>query len=133
MIVWNEMWLTLTTLSITNIDYINAHATSTPAGDVAELEAIKTIFTDAVPYVSSTKSLTGHGLGCAGVNESIFSLLMMENNFISASANIEQLDEKAEGVPIVIERIDNIELKNIMSNSFGFGGTNATLVYKKHE
>ncbi len=116
-----------------NIDYINAHATSTPAGDVAELDAIKTIFTENIPRVSSTKSLTGHGLGCAGVNESIFSLLMMENNFISASANIEQLDEKAEGIPVAIERIDDIELKNIMSNSFGFGGTNATLVFQKYE
>ncbi len=117
----------------TTIDYINAHATSTPAGDVAELGAIKTIFTDNIPKISSTKSLTGHGLGCAGVNESIFSLLMMEEDFISASANIETLDEAALDMPIVIERIDNAGLKTVMSNSFGFGGTNATLTFQKYQ
>lgn len=117
----------------TTIDYINAHATSTPVGDIAELDAIKTLFNDSVPTVSSTKSLTGHGLGAAGVNEAIYSLLMMEHDFISASANIEELDEQARQVPIALERIDNAGLKTIMSNSFGFGGTNATLTLQKHD
>ncbi len=115
----------------TKIDYINAHATSTPVGDIAELEAIKTLFGDTLPVVSSTKSLTGHGLGAAGANEAIYSLLMMENDFISASANIDELDEQARDVPIARERIDNAGLKTIMSNSFGFGGTNATLTFQK--
>ncbi len=115
----------------TTIDYINAHATSTPAGDVAELGAIKTLFGDNLPAISSTKSLTGHGLGAAGVNEAIYSLLMMEHNFISASANIDVLDTAANGMPIVRERIDNAEIKTVMSNSFGFGGTNATLTLQK--
>jgi len=115
----------------THIDYINAHATSTPVGDMAELESIKTLFADQLPTVSSTKSLTGHGLGAAGVNEAIYSLLMMEHDFIAASANIETLDEKAHPVPIAMERIDNAGLKTVMSNSFGFGGTNATLTLKK--
>lgn len=115
----------------TTVDYINAHATSTPAGDVAELSAVKTLFKDKLPVVSSTKSLTGHGLGAAGVNEAIYTLLMMENNFISASANIDELDEDAKDVPIATERIDNAELKTVMSNSFGFGGTNATLTLQK--
>jgi 3-oxoacyl-[acyl-carrier-protein] synthase-1 len=115
----------------THIDYINAHATSTPVGDMAELESIKTLFADQLPTVSSTKSLTGHGLGAAGVNEAIYSLLMMEHDFIAASANIETLDEKAHPVPIAMERIDNAGLKTIMSNSFGFGGTNATLTLQK--
>ncbi len=114
-----------------DIDYINAHATSTPAGDVVELNTIKTLFKDTLPKVNSTKSLTGHGLGCAGVNEAIFSLLMMQENFIAASANIENLDDAAEDLPIVLDRIDNIELNAVMSNSFGFGGTNATLVFQK--
>ena len=114
------------------IDYINAHATSTPAGDVAELSAIKTIFTEKIPAISSTKSLTGHGLGCAGVNESIYTLLMMENDFIAASANIDELDPEAEGMPIVRERIDSAGIQTAMSNSFGFGGTNATLTFNKY-
>ncbi|MDX1519514.1 MAG: beta-ketoacyl synthase N-terminal-like domain-containing protein, partial [Gammaproteobacteria bacterium] len=91
----------------TRIDYINAHATSTPAGDIAELEAIKTLFNGSLPIVSSTKSLTGHGLGAAGVNEAIYSLLMMEHDFVSASANIDHLDEQAKPVPVALERIDN--------------------------
>ncbi|MCK5189786.1 MAG: beta-ketoacyl-ACP synthase I [Methylococcales bacterium] len=115
------------------IDYINAHGTSTPVGDTRELEALRAVFgDDNVPAVSSTKSLTGHALGAAGVNESIYSLLMMEENFLSASANINQLDPGAEGIPIVRERQDNVTLNTIMSNSFGFGGTNATLIFQRY-
>jgi 3-oxoacyl-[acyl-carrier-protein] synthase I len=114
------------------IDYINAHGTSTPVGDTKELEALRTVFgNDNVPYVSSTKSLTGHALGAAGVNEAIYSLLMMENNFLSVSANIADLDPGAAGIPIVRERQDNVTLNTIMSNSFGFGGTNATLIFQR--
>ena len=115
------------------IDYINAHGTSTPVGDTRELEALRSVFgNDNVPWVSSTKSLTGHALGAAGVNEAIYSLLMMEENFLSASANITELDEGAAGIPIVRERQDNITLNTIMSNSFGFGGTNATLIFQRY-
>ncbi|MFK5951112.1 MAG: beta-ketoacyl-ACP synthase I [Methylococcales bacterium] len=114
------------------IDYINAHGTSTPVGDTRELEALRTVFGENVPRVSSTKSLTGHALGAAGVNESIYSLLMMQENFLSASANIKQLDPGAEGIPIVRERQDNVTLNTIMSNSFGFGGTNATLIFQRY-
>ena len=115
------------------IDYINAHGTSTPVGDVAELRAVKATFGADVPRISSTKSLSGHSLGAAGVQEAIYCLLMQQNNFIAASANIETLDDEAEGLPVVRERIDNVELKRVMSNSFGFGGTNATLVFQKLE
>ncbi|MGZ8188139.1 MAG: beta-ketoacyl-ACP synthase I [Methylosarcina sp.] len=115
------------------IDYINAHGTSTPVGDTKELEALRTVFgPNQVPWVSSTKSLTGHALGAAGVNEAIYSLLMMEENFLSASANITHLDPVAEGIPIVRERQDNVTLNTIMSNSFGFGGTNATLIFERY-
>lgn len=115
------------------IDYINAHGTSTPVGDTKELEALRTVFgADNVPWVSSTKSLTGHALGAAGVNEAIYSLLMMENNFLSVSANITDLDPGAEGIPLVRQRQDNVTLNTIMSNSFGFGGTNATLVFQRY-
>ena len=115
------------------IDYINAHGTSTSVGDTKELEALRTVFgADNVPKVSSTKSLTGHALGAAGVNEAIYSLLMMEENFLSASANITELDPGAEGIPIVREREDNVTLTTIMSNSFGFGGTNATLIFQRY-
>ena len=113
------------------IDYINAHGTSTPVGDLAELGAIKAAFGDDMPMVGSTKSLSGHSLGAAGVQEAIYSLLMMENDFIEASANVDNLDPEAEGVPIIRERKDNAGLKTIMSNSFGFGGTNACLVFEK--
>jgi len=113
------------------INYINAHGTSTPAGDIRELEAIKTVFGDDMPHIASTKSLTGHALGAAGVNEAIYSLIMQEEGFIAASANIEELDPEAEGYPIVRERIDNAEFDCVMSNSFGFGGTNASLIFKK--
>jgi len=115
------------------IDYVNAHGTSTPVGDIKELEALKEVFGSDIPPVSSTKSLTGHALGAAGVNEAIYSLLMMQNNFICASANIQNLDPAAEGFPVVRERVDNADLKCVMSNSFGFGGTNASLVFAKHE
>ena len=113
------------------IDYINAHGTSTPVGDLAELGAIKKTFGDKSPIVGSTKSLSGHSLGAAGVQEAIYSLLMMKNDFIAASANIDNLDPEADGIKIIRERKDNAGLKTIMSNSFGFGGTNACLVFEK--
>tara|TARA_R110000822_G_scaffold159476_34_gene299741 strand:+ start:20020 stop:21237 length:1218 start_codon:yes stop_codon:yes gene_type:complete len=115
-----------------SIDYINTHGTSTPVGDLAELKAIKDVFGDDAPPISSTKSLSGHGLGAAGVQEAIYSLLMMENDFICASANLETIDPEAADLPIVAKRIDNANLQRIMSNSFGFGGTNATLVLQKY-
>ncbi len=116
-----------------SIDYINAHGTSTPVGDTKELGALREVFGEGnVPWVSSTKSLTGHALGAAGVNEAIYSLLMMRDNFLSASANITQLDAGAAGIPIVRERQDNVKLNTIMSNSFGFGGTNATLIFQRY-
>ncbi|MDB9949842.1 beta-ketoacyl-ACP synthase I [Gammaproteobacteria bacterium] len=114
-----------------SIDYINTHGTSTPAGDVSELRAIKNVFGDAVPTLNSTKSLSGHSLGAAGAQEAIYSLLMMENDFIAASANVDTLDPEAEGLPIAVERINDIKLNRVMSNSFGFGGTNACLVFDK--
>ncbi len=113
------------------IDYINAHATSTPAGDITELQAIKTVFDGQIPAISATKSQTGHGLGAAGVNESIYSLLMLEHDFISASINIEELDEAAQSMPIMIKKKEQANLSTVMSNSFGFGGTNACLVFQK--
>ena len=113
------------------VDYINAHATSTPAGDTSELLAIKTVFGDKIPWINSTKALTGHGLGAAGVTEAIYSLLMMEKGFICISANLSNPDDAAQGMPIVRERIDNINIHTAMSNSFGFGGTNGTLVFQK--
>jgi len=115
------------------IDYINSHGTSTPAGDIQELKAMKQTFGDDMPPVSSTKSLTGHSLGATGAQEAIYSILMQQNNFICASANIEELDSEAAGMPVVTERRDNVELKRVMSNSFGFGGTNSTLVFDKYE
>lgn len=115
-----------------DIDYINAHATSTPAGDITELNAIKEVFASkSLPVVSATKSQTGHALGAAGVNEAIYSLLMLENDFIAKSMNVSDLDPGAEGMSIALERKDNAGLNTIMSNSFGFGGTNATLVFQK--
>jgi 3-oxoacyl-[acyl-carrier-protein] synthase-1 len=114
------------------VDYINAHGTSTPAGDMKELEAIRAAFGDEIPWVSSTKSLTGHALGAAGVNEAIYSLLMMQHNFLAASANIENLDPAAEGMPILRETKSNVEINTILSNSFGFGGTNACLVFQRY-
>ena len=111
------------------IQYINAHGTSTPVGDIRELEAIKEVFGDNMPWISSTKSLSGHALGAAGVNESIYTLLMMQNGFISASANVCNRDQGADHYPIVTERKDSLELDTAMSNSFGFGGTNCSLVF----
>ena len=113
------------------VDYINSHGTSTPVGDVKELEAIKNVFKDNIPKISSTKSLTGHSLGATSVQEAVYCLLMMKNNFIAASAHIENMDEKAKDFPIVTEVEKNKELNSVMSNSFGFGGTNATLVFEK--
>ena len=115
------------------IDYINAHGTSTPVGDTKELEAVKEVFGNEIPNISSTKSLTGHALGAAGVHESIYSLLMMESDFISASANITEQDPGAAGMPIVREMKDHAGLNTVMSNSFGFGGTNACLVFSKYK
>jgi 3-oxoacyl-[acyl-carrier-protein] synthase-1 len=116
-----------------SIDYINSHGTSTPAGDIQELKAMKNTFGDEMPPVSSTKSLTGHSLGATGVQEAIYSLLMMENDFICASANIDELDEAAQGMPVVTTRKDNVKLDRVMSNSFGFGGTNSTLVFQRFD
>jgi 3-oxoacyl-[acyl-carrier-protein] synthase-1 len=115
------------------VDYINTHGTSTPVGDITELEAIRAVFGERVPPISSTKSLTGHAQGAAGVHEAIYSLLMMRENFIAASANIENLDPGAAGFPIVRDRRDNMRLNLVISNSFGFGGTNATLAFRRHD
>jgi 3-oxoacyl-[acyl-carrier-protein] synthase-1 len=120
-------------LGNTRIDYINAHGTSTPVGDTIELGAVREVFGEDLPHISSTKSLTGHAQGAAGVHEAIYSLLMLEHDFLSASANIEELDPGAEGVPLVRERIDNAKLNCVLSNSFGFGGTNASLAFKRYE
>ncbi len=113
-----------------SIDYINAHGTSTPVGDMKELQAIKEVFNSKIPLIGSTKSLSGHALGAAGVNESIYSLLMLENDFVAESVNIETLDEEAEGMPI-IRKTTQLKLNRILSNSFGFGGTNACLVFER--
>ncbi len=115
------------------VDYINAHGTSTPVGDMKELEAIIEVFGDDAPKISSTKSLTGHALGAAGVNEAIYSILMMQHNFIAASANIDNLDAGAEGLPIVRELETDLPLNTVLSNSFGFGGTNACLVFQRYQ
>ena len=114
------------------VDYINAHGTSTPVGDVAELKAISEVFADNCPSIGSTKSLSGHSLGAAGVHEAIYSLLMMQHDFTALSANIETLDEKAEGLPILVQGKDSGPT-TVLSNSFGFGGTNASLVLRKWE
>jgi len=113
------------------ISYINTHGTSTPAGDITELKAIKQTFGDRIPALSSTKALSGHALGAAGVHEAIYSLIMQRENFICPSANIENLDEGAEGYPVVRGVRENQNLEYVMSNSFGFGGTNGSLVFKK--
>jgi 3-oxoacyl-[acyl-carrier-protein] synthase I len=113
------------------VDYLNTHGTSTPVGDIRELEAIREVFGEATPAIGSTKSLAGHALGAAGVNEAIHALLMLQHDFIAASANIERLDPAAEGFDIVRERRDGARLDAVMSNSFGFGGTNATLVFRR--
>jgi|ERR1043165_3953951 3-oxoacyl-[acyl-carrier-protein] synthase-1 len=113
------------------IDYINPHATSTPIGDLKEIEAVRAVFGAKIPPISATKSLTGHSLGAAGVQEAIYSLLMMQNGFICESANIENLDPAFADIPIVRERRDNVQLNCVLSNSFGFGGTNASIVLKR--
>ncbi len=118
-------------LGNTKIDYINAHGTSTPVGDTIELAAVREVFGADMPRIASTKSLTGHAQGAAGVHEAIFSLLMLEHGFVAASANIETLDPEVEGAPIVRAREDNALLSCVMSNSFGFGGTNASLVFRR--
>ncbi len=115
------------------VDYINPHATSTPIGDTREIEALREVFGDDMPPLSATKSLTGHSLGATGAQEAIYSLLMMNNGFICESANIEELDPEFADVNIVRERRDNVQLDCVMSNSFGFGGTNATLVFKRYD
>ena len=113
------------------IDYINTHGTSTPVGDITELKAVQESFKDKIPKISSTKSLSGHPLGAASVHEAIYSLIMMKNNFIAASANINEIDDEAKNFPIVTKVEKNVTLNSVMSNSFGFGGTNATLVFEK--
>ncbi len=113
------------------IDYINTHGTSTPVGDITELKAIKEAFKDKIPKISSTKSLSGHPLGAASVHEAIYSLIMMKNNFIAASCNVNEMDESAQKFPIVTKVEKDVKLNSVMSNSFGFGGTNATLIFEK--
>ena len=115
------------------VTYVNTHGTSTPVGDVQELNALRTVFGDNVPDFNSTKSLTGHCLGGAGVMETIYSLLMLNNDFVAASANVETIEPEATGMPLVTTRKDNVTHKTVMSNSFGFGGTNATLAISKYE
>lgn len=114
------------------VDYINTHGTSTPVGDSKEIGAIREVFGSKIPHIQSTKSLTGHSLGAAGVQESIYGLLMMQEKFIGESAHITELDPEFEGVPVVRKRIDNAKIDTVLSNSFGFGGTNATLVFQRH-
>ncbi|WP_457153191.1 beta-ketoacyl-ACP synthase I [Mesorhizobium sp. P5_C1] len=116
----------------TPVDYINTHGTSTPVGDSKEMAAIREVFGQEMPYITSTKSLTGHSLGAAGVQESIYSILMMQGGFIGESAHIETLDPEFEGMPIVRKRIDNAKIDTVLSNSFGFGGTNATLIFQRY-
>jgi 3-oxoacyl-[acyl-carrier-protein] synthase-1 len=116
-----------------DVDYINTHGTSTPVGDSKEIGAIREVFGDKIPHIQSTKSLTGHSLGAAGVQESIYGLLMMQAGFIGESAHITELDPEFEGVPVVRKRIDNARIDTVLSNSFGFGGTNATLVFQRHQ
>jgi 3-oxoacyl-[acyl-carrier-protein] synthase-1 len=115
------------------VQYINAHGTGTPVGDIAELVAIKAVFGDKVPAISSSKSLSGHSLGAAGVHEAIYCLLMLEHDFMAASANIQTLDPGARGMPIVTTRQDQRGLRTVMSNSFGFGGANACLVFQQYQ
>ena len=113
------------------MDYINTHGTSTPVGDITELKAIGETFKEKIPKISSTKSLSGHPLGAASVHEAIYCLIMMKNNFIAGSANIGEIDEEAKKFPIVNKTEKEINLNAVMSNSFGFGGTNATLIFEK--
>ena len=127
-----SMEIAKSTIGDRKVTYINSHGTSTPAGDITELDAIREVFGNDIPPISATKSMTGHSLGATGAQEAIYSLLMMEHNFIAPSINIEDLDEGAEGFPIARTRIDNVDHDTILSNSFGFGGTNATLAISKY-
>ncbi|MBI1330767.1 MAG: beta-ketoacyl-ACP synthase I [Alphaproteobacteria bacterium] len=115
------------------IDYVNAHGTSTPVGDVTEIAAMREVFGDAMPYINSTKSLTGHSLGATGAQEAIYSILQMNGGFIAESANIEEIDPEVADAPIVRKRMDNMKVERALSNSFGFGGTNATLVFQRYD
>ena len=127
------MRLALSSLNGRKVNYINAHGTSTPAGDVTEIQAVRNVFAkEKQPLVASTKSLTGHSLGAAGVQEAIYSLIMMENNFISASANVFNLDEGINSNEVATGLVEGIELDTVLSNSFGFGGTNASLALSKY-
>ncbi len=125
------MGLARATIGDTRVDYVNAHGTATPVGDIIELNAIREVFGDDLPRVSSTKSLTGHSQGAAGVQESIYSLLMLHNDFLTKSVNVFNPDEGVGDYPLVLENVENAGLNCVMSNSFGFGGTNASLVFKK--
>lgn len=117
-----------------NVTYINTHGTSTPVGDIGEIDAIREVFKDKdTPHISATKSMTGHSLGATGAQEAIYSILMMENSFVAPSINIETLDEGAQGMPIATSRVDNVDFDTILSNSFGFGGTNCTLAMSKYK
>ncbi len=127
------MRMAMQNLNGDKIDYINPHATSTPIGDLKEIEAIREVFGEDIPPISATKSLTGHSLGAAGAQEAIYSLLMMNNGFICESANIENLDPAFADIPIIRERKDDVDINCVMSNSFGFGGTNATLVFRRYD
>ena len=128
------MRLALSTIGERRVDYINAHGTSTPAGDVVEVEAVRRIFGNgSTPAMSSTKSLTGHSLGGAGVQEAIYSLLMMQHGFIAASANVRELDPGINNGEITTALVENVEIDTVLSNSFGFGGTNATLAMSRFE
>jgi 3-oxoacyl-[acyl-carrier-protein] synthase-1 len=113
------------------IDYINTHGTSTPLGDIAELDAMRTVFGTEMPPFSSSKSLCGHSLGAAGVQEAIHCLLMLKHGFLAGSANITELDPKAADLPVLLESRDSADLHTVMSNNFGFGGTNASLVFQR--
>ena len=113
------------------IDYINTHGTSTPVGDITELNAVKKTFEEKIPKISSTKSLSGHPLGAASVHEAIYCLIMMKNDFITGSANISEMDDEAKKFPIITKTEKGVSLNTVMSNSFGFGGTNATLIFEK--
>jgi len=115
------------------VEYVNAHGTSTPKGDEIEIGAMREVFGKKMPHINSTKSLTGHSLGAAGVHEAIYSILQMQNGFIAESANIEEIDPEVADAPIVRKRIDNAKLAAVMSNSFGFGGTNATLIFERYD
>jgi 3-oxoacyl-[acyl-carrier-protein] synthase-1 len=124
------MRLAMETIGGRAIDYLNPHGTATPVGDVKEMEAVREVFGDKAPLISSTKSLTGHSLGAAGAQEAIYSLLMLNNGFVAESANIENLDPAFEGMPIVRQRLDR-QIETVMSNSFGFGGTNGSVIFAR--